>query len=115
MDLAPDVRNIPHVDSSLLNRMLRLGVPVPLKTPPLDVLSHDVAVVYGSHGSCDDYQEFLHSKIADLFVKDTGQCFLITLSMVGEIYGYPHWVASRDRRPCLVFNYTWSGVNPATV
>ena len=34
-DLHDDVRSVPHAAGSLLDRMRRVGVPVPLSTPPL--------------------------------------------------------------------------------
>lgn len=116
-DLSSSVRDVPHSASSLLDRMRRLGVPVPLSTPPLDVLAKDVAMAYGSHGSTAGHISFVREELADFVRKG----FFLVL----PYEDVRHWknlrlspmgcIPQRGRRPRLIIDYTWSGVNPATV
>jgi len=116
-DLHDDVRSVPHAAGSLLDRMRRVGVPVPLSTPPLDDIVRGAAIAYGSHSSCDLNPEFLRSEMADFVRK--GFWMVLPYSAVE---GLAHLrlspaglVPQRDRRDRLIIDYTWSGVNPATV
>ena len=68
-DLHADVGSVPHAAAPLLDRMRRLGVPVPLSTPPLPDLVRAVAIAYGSHASCDLNPAFLRAEMADFVRK----------------------------------------------
>ena len=58
----------------MMDRMWILGMSVMLSTPPLDIISQGVAVVYGNHGSYNGYREFVRDEIADFFMKGLLDC-----------------------------------------
>ena len=115
--LAPTVHRIRHTAGPFLGRLRRHGAPVPLATAPPDRAARDRAMDYGSHSSTKEHGAFTRSEMADFVRKGywlvlpyEDVCHLrnLRLSPMGCI-------PQRDRRPRLIIDYTWSGVNPETV
>ena len=111
------MRHVAHAAGPFLGRLSRTGAPVPLHTAPPTPDDLDRAMAYGSHASTKEHGAFTRSEMADFVRKgywmvlpyeDVRHLKNLRLSPMGCI-------PQRDRRPRLIIDYTWSGVNPDTV
>ena len=92
-------------------------MPVVLKTPPWSIAARDEAMQYGAHSSAEDHKEFLRNELADMV--EAGHWLVLPYSSVRhatDLRISPLGVVpQRDRRPRPIVDYTFSGVNEATV
>jgi hypothetical protein len=114
----PDtVDRLPHRAARLLNHLGRRGANVPLRSRPWTRSECDKAVVRGSHQSSQGEREFVANEILD-FVRQGYWVVLpaddamtlegLRISPLGVVPQY-------DRRPRLIVDYTFSGVNDDTI
>ena len=92
-------------------------MPVVLKTPPWTIAARDEAMQYGAHSSAEVYKEFLRDKLADMV--EAGHWLVLPYSSILHATNLRisplGVVPQRDRRPRPIVDYTFSGVNEATV
>ena len=92
-------------------------MPVILKTPLWTIAARDEAVQYRAHSSANDHKEFLHDKLADMV--EAGHWLVLPYSTVWHATDLQisplGIVPQRDCRPRPIVDYTFSGVNEATV
>ena len=116
-DISPHVQHLPHKAGRLLNHLRRRGAPVPLQTPPWSSQRVHQAVQRGPHKSARDHIAFVCSEIQDF----CNQGFWAVLPL-HDALALPNLrvsplgvVPQRERRPRLIVDYTFSGVNQETV
>ena len=111
------LRYLRHKAAPLLNRYARQGVPVLLSTEPWTLSQKDKAMERGNHPSAQAFTEFLRTEMGDMRAK--GMFVVIPYSLVRKLRPLRisplGCVPQRGRRPRMINDYTFSGVNPATV
>jgi hypothetical protein len=116
-----DVKNqggvFPHPALGLLKSFQRTGVPVVMSTSPWSTKRRTRHVRRGPHKSCLAHLGFIRTEMLD-FVKK-GYWMVLPYSLVKDL---PNLrlsplgvVPQRERRPRLIVDYTFNGVNDETV
>ena len=117
LEVQPGEGDIPHPALGLLKSFQRTGVPVVLSTAPWGAKKRRGHVQRGAHQSCKDHLEFIRTEMLDFvkkgywmvlpyrLVQDLAQLRLSPLGVVPQ----------RERRPRLIVDYTYNGVNEDTV
>jgi hypothetical protein len=107
----------PHPALGLLKSFQRTGVPVVMSTPPWSTKRRTKHVLRGPHKSCLAHLGFIRTEMLD-FVKK-GYWMVLPYRLVKDL---PHLrlsplgvVPQRERRPRLIVDYTFNGVNEDTV
>ena len=112
-DIAAGVGSLPHKAARLMEHLRRRGAGVPLHTGPWDYERLRRAASRGSHRSAKDEVEFVCSEMLEfckqgfwtvLPLRIAVQLANLRLSPLGV-------VPQRNRRPRLIVDYTYSGVN----
>jgi hypothetical protein len=67
--LHPEVRNLPHPASNLLDHLRMDGATATFTTPPWTTAQKDAAVKGGCHKSATEYQGFLEHELVDFIKK----------------------------------------------
>lgn len=115
-DLSPEVGQLQHHASQLLDSLRRDGAPVLLSSLPLGTKEKERARRNGSHHSCQADIPFVLQELIDFASKgfwvimsydDVKDMIELRLSPIGL-------VPQRDRRSRIVVDYTFHGVNDAT-
>ena len=116
-DISPDVRHLPHKAGRLLDHLRRRGAPVPLRTPPWTDQHLRRAIHRGPHKSARDQVEFVCREILEFCEQGFWAVLpLATALTVPNLRISPLGVVpQRERRPRLIVDYTYSGVNSDTV
>ena len=106
-----------HPASPLLRHFAKCGVPAVMSTAPWSPELLEARALRGSHQSCDEYLDFVREELLD-FVKKGFWMVLpyrlvkhmrhLRLSPLGV-------VPQRERRPRLIVDYTFYGVNDDTL
>ena len=111
------LRHLRHQAAPLLNRFANQGVPVLLQSKPWPLSQKDEAMDRGNHPSAHAFTEFLRSEMGDM--RGKGMFIVIPYSLVRQ---HPQLrisplgcVPQRGRRPRMINDYTFSGVNTATI
>ena len=114
--LSDGVKRLPQKAGRLLDHLRRKGAAVPMQTAPWTPAQIQHAVRRGCHKSARDHTEFVCEELVD-FCRQ-GYWTVLPLSAV------EHWpelrlsplgvVPQRERRPRLIVDYTFSGVNGDT-
>ena len=116
-DISPGVRHLPHKAGRLLDHLRRRGAPVPLQTPPWDSQRIRQAIRRGPHKSAKEHLGFVCQEILEFC--DQGFWTVLPLSSalcLPNLRVSPLGVVpQRERRPRLIVDYTYSGVNQETV
>ena len=106
-----------HPAGEYLDRLRPIGAPVLQKTKPWDREAISVALARGSHQSALSHLEFLRDEMADMI--EQGYWVILPYSNVLHL---PHLrlsplgvVPQRDRRPRIIVDYTFWGINNDTV
>jgi hypothetical protein len=106
-----------HPALGLLKTFQRTGVPVVMSTPPWGLKKRTMHVRRGAHQSCKDHLEFIRTEMLDFVEK--GYWMVLPYSLVRD---HPQLrlsplgvVPQRERRPRLIVDYTFNGVNDDTV
>ena len=117
-DINPDIAHrIAHPAATLLSQISHHGVPVLQSAPPWSRSRLDSAIHRGSHKSTLEHIEFLRDEMSDMIdqkhwiVLPYEQALLLPnlcLSPMGV-------VPQRDRRPRVIVDFTFSGVNASTI
>ena len=112
-----DIKTLPHPAGPFLENLQKHSMPVVLKTPLWTIAACNEAMQYGAHSAANDHKEFLRDKLSDM-VK-AGHWLVLPYSSVRhatDLQLSPLGVVpQRDRRPRPIADYTFSGVNEATV
>ena len=115
-DIPEDVEKIPHPAGNLLATIRDEGIPVTLKSPPWTRQELDAAVARGPHQSVREYQDFLEGEMLDM--REKGQWIVLPYNAVKNLPNLrlspPGIVPQRDRRPRMISDYTFFGVNDDT-
>ena len=106
-----------HPAGEYLDRLRPIGAPVLQTTKPWDRESISIALARGSHQSALSHLEFLRDEMADMI--EQGYWVILPYSNVLHL---PHLrlsplgvVPQRDRRPRIIVDYTFWGINDDTV
>lgn len=106
-----------HPAGELLRKFERNGVPVALASPPWDQRTKDERSKRGSHRSCDDHLEFLRGEILEFVEK--GFWILLPYRLLKHLHHLrlsPMGVVpQRGRRPRLIVDYSFYGLNQETL
>ena len=112
-----DTKILPHPGGPFLDILRKHGMPVVLNTPRWTIAARDEAMQYGSHSSAKDHKDFLHDELADMV--EAGHWVVLPYSAVRHAIDLrisPLGVISQqDCWPRPIVDYTFSGVNEATV
>jgi hypothetical protein len=115
-DLSPDIVRTWHPAGRLLDHIRRRGVWVPLTTSPWTMQQRDHAIHRGSHKSARDHIPFVCDEMRDYIAQ--GYWTVLPYDAVRHI---PNLrisplgvVPQRDRRPRLIVDYSFSGINDET-
>ena len=113
----PQVQRLPHKAAPLISRYARQGVPVVLSLEPWSLERKEAAIRQGNHPSVQAFSDFVKEEMLDtrrkgIFVilpyrllKDHPELQISPLGCIPQ----------RDRRPRIINDYTFSGVNPSTL
>ena len=116
-NLHPDVKKLPHPAAPLLDRMRRNGVPVVIQTAPWTAEMRQARLNRGPHKSALEYSEFLAAEFLDFCRK--GYWMLLPYELVKdrpELRLSPIGVVpQRERRPRVIVDYSYYGVNDETL
>ena len=106
-----------HPAGEYLDRLRPIGAPVLQKTRPWNREAISIALARGSHKSALSHLEFLRDEMADMI--EQGYWVILPYSNVLHL---PHLrlsplgvVPQRDRRPRIIVDYTFWGINDDTV
>jgi len=115
--LSRHVRHLQHRAASYLDSLRRHGAPVKLAGDPLSPAELDQRIHRGPHKSAHDYSDFVRNEIATFC--DSGFMTVLPYDAVKHLPNL-HLsplgvVPQRDRRPRLIVDLTFWGVNDLTV
>lgn len=112
-----ETSKLPHPAAGLLSRIRRSGVPVLQSTLPWTLEQLDTAVQRGPHQSAKANATFMRDEISAM--SDAGQWLVAPYRCVRNLPGLrlsPSGVIpQRNRRGRPIIDYTFSGVNAATI
>jgi hypothetical protein len=116
--LAPDIDHIHHSARGLLQDFRDKGVPVPMDDPPWAPEAIDQCAERGPHPSANLHREFLRDEMADFI--DAGFWVVLPLDQVrglGKDFRLSPVAVKEEvnRRPRVIVDHTWFGVNAHTV
>lgn len=117
-DIASTAETVPHKASRLLKHLPRHGASVPLSTAPWDSERIHRAAARGSHKSANDEIDlFVCGEMLDFCAQGFWTVLPLRVALL-----LPHLrlsplgvVPQRNRRPRIIVDYTYSGVNDETV
>ena len=116
-DLHPLVKELPHPAAPLLDRLRKNGAPVVLKSPPWSPAVKQARFLRGPHKSALEHSEFLAQEFLDFCRK--GYWMLLPYNEVKdrpELRLSPIGVVpQRERRPRVIVDYSYFGVNDDTL
>ena len=111
-----DLHRLRHQAAPFLYQYSKQGVPVLLRTKPWSLQQKDAAIQRGNHPSAHAFTEFLRTEMCDMRAK--GMFIVLPYALLRH---HPQLrisplgcVPQRDRRPRIINDYTFSGVNPST-
>ena len=117
-DIQPEIElRIDHKAASYLKRIGRSGVPVLQKSAPWTLEQKEAAIARGSHQSTEQHHDFLDNEMADMI--DQKHWILIPYKYI-RLHTHLRLspmgvVPQRERRPRVIVDFTFSGVNQETV
>ena len=110
------IQHLPHPAAPLLHALRNHGAPATLLTPPWSSTQLDQAANRGSHSSSLDHIDFVHEEMADMVEK--GFWTVLPYHQVAHLPGLRlsplGVVPQRERRPRIIVDYSFSGVNSET-
>ena len=117
-NISPNVGRIPHKAARFLDHLRRHGASVPVSTAPWGVARLDEAVRRGPHQSSHGERAFVAREMLDFCQQ--GYWMVVPVDVVRALLPMLRVsplgvVPQRDRRPRLIVDYTFSGVNEDTV
>jgi hypothetical protein len=120
-DIHPKVHKLRHRAARLLSHLHKRGANVTLATPPWDDDRREATILRGAHKSASDHLEFLREELLDFVRKGFWMILPITLlRKYPQIYKNLRVspmgvVPQRARRPRIIVDYTFFGLNDETV
>ena len=115
--LSTKVESLPHGAADHLADLRDHGVPATMADEPWTLQRKDECMARGPHKSAEEHSEFIRDEMAD----NIEQGFWVVLPYE-QVKHLPNLRLSplgvkeeRERRPRLVVDHTWFGVNDATV
>ncbi len=116
-DIQDDVKDLPHKAAGRLDRVRRNGVPVLLSSAPWSAELKQKRFLRGPHRSAMEYAVFLAEEFEDFVRK--GFWMLLPYEEVKDMAGLRlspiGVVPQRDRRPRIIVDYSFYGINAETV
>ena len=116
-NLSPKVRELPHKAARVLEHLRKRGASVLTSSCPWGPATCDAAIKRGPHKSAYDDAEFVFEEILD-FCRQ-GYWAVLPYEQERELLGLRvsplGVVPQRDRRPRLIVDYSFSGVNDDTI
>ena len=113
----PEVHGLPHQAAPLISSYAKKGVPVVLSSEPWSTARKDAAIQRGNHPSVLAFADFVKEEMLDMRRK--GIFVILPYKLLRdrpELRISPlGCVPQRDRRPRIINDYTFSGVNPSTL
>jgi hypothetical protein len=116
-NITPSAKHVPHKAARLLGHLGSRGASVTMHTPPWSAERKDEAYHRGPHKSSQGERAFVSEEMID-FCRQ-GYWLVLPYDVVSD---WPNLrisplgvVPQRDRRPRLIVDYTFSGVNAETV
>lgn len=116
-NLSAQVGQLPHKASRLLQHLRRRGASIVLTSAPWGTTCCDAAMARGPHKSAHDERAFVFQEMQDFCIQ--GYWAVLPYAAVR------HWtglrvsplgvVPQRDRRPRLIVDYSFSGINADTL
>jgi len=111
------LRTLKHRAAPFLHRYATKGVPVLLHTKPWTLQQKDAAFQRGNHPSAHAFTEFLRDEMGEM--REKGMFIVLPYSLLRDLpqlrISPLGCVPQRERRPRMINDYTFSGVNPQTV
>ena len=111
------LQRLQHKAKPLLLRYANQGVPVLLSTAPWTTDQKDAAIRRGNHPSTHAYSDFILAEMTDMRKK--GMFIILPYSAVRSYKPLRlsplGCVPQRERPPRIINDYTFSGVNPASL
>ena len=109
--------NIKHPAKRLLKQIKKHGAPIQLATAPWTSHQLKTAIKRGPHRSCLHHIDFLEEEFIDMIKKEQWIVlpFKVAKSLPGLRLSPPGVVPQRGRRPRWICDYSWSGINQATL
>ena len=111
------LRRLRHKAKPLLLRYANQGVPVVLSTKPWTVKEKDAAMLRGNHPSTKAFADFMQTEMTEMRRK--GMFIVLPYSAVRDLVPLRlsplGCVPQRERRPRIINDYTYSGVNPGSI
>lgn len=116
-EFASHLEHLQHPAGSLLHRLQRSGVPVLQSDAPWSQQRKHAAMARGSHQSTREHSDFLREEMAEMMMQRFW--IVIPYDLVQHIPGLRisplGVVPQRDRRPRIIVDFSFSGVNQHTV
>ena len=116
-NLTPNLDCLPHRAAALLHRYSKTGVPVTIQSPPWSLQQKDSAIARGNHPSVQSFNAFVLEEMEDMRKK--GIFILLPYELLRD---HPSLrisplgcVPQRERRPRIINDYSFSGINPSTL
>ena len=113
-------KTLPYLSHRAIPFLLRYstqGVPVLLHDQPWTLEQKDAAILRGNHPSTKAYSDFIHEEMTDM--RSKGMFIILPYRHVRHLRPLRisplGCVPQRERRPRIINDYTFSGVNPNTV
>ena len=114
--ISPTVGSLPHPAASYLQHLRLEGAPVDIQTPDWTLDHLDSCIQRGCHKSAQDHAEFVREEMADFCAK--GFWTVLPYHLIRDLPGLRlsplGCVPQRDRRPRLIVDLTFFGVNRDT-
>lgn len=115
--LHSNIGNIHHPAAALLKRLQTVGVPIITSDAPWTTQQLDDKAARGPHKSANDYADFVREEMAEFCEK--GFWVVLPYHTVRHLPGLKlsplGVVPQRDRRPRLIVDYSFYGVNANTI
>ena len=116
-NFSPHLAGLNHQAKPMLQRYARCGVPVVLQSRPWTFAQKDLAIQRGNHPSTLAFAEFIQSEMLDMRKK--GMFIILPYHLVRPLIPLRlsplGCVPQRERRPRIINDYTYSGINPSTL
>jgi hypothetical protein len=115
-DIHPQVQQLPHPAANLLHALHTSGASAQLIDPPWSAQHKTNTLARGSHRSATKHSDFIREEFADMIEKR-----FWTVLPASWVIEHPELrlsplgvVPQHERRPRVICDYTFSGVNEAT-
>jgi len=116
-DLPSNVGKLPHPASRLLDHLRAHGAPIPTSTGPWSKERRNASVLRGSHQSANEHSEFVREEFKDFMDKQFWTILPYRLVQhLKDLRMSPLGVVpQRDRRPRLIVDLSFFGINQECV